>query len=211
MPSIMSLVIHSNTTGRTDASNRDASPNTTTVGPEHHTILRTAGTLRSAERRSRHPVQKLCAAILGFYRSRKLFRAPDRLGHEECRTWIVDARFTQVTATKDAETQSKVFVTLSRSMRKQKDGLRSIRSQITSNEAPPAAVAQSSPSKRFSVRWRRRGWPDRCVQPGTANGTQRADQAPRSGRWRTLRRERSVPPHLRARPQQKRCFAYGHN
>ena len=68
MPSIISFVIHSRATGRSAAKRRETSPNTTTAGPESHTILRTAGTLRRAERRSRHPVQKfLCSAMLGFF------------------------------------------------------------------------------------------------------------------------------------------------
>src|SRR5208282_1366372 len=67
MPSIISFVIHSNATGKSDESRRAASPNTTTAGAESHTILRTAGTFRRAERRSRHPVQKFCClAIFEF-------------------------------------------------------------------------------------------------------------------------------------------------
>src|ERR1017187_6643530 len=67
MPSIISFVIHSNATGMSDESRRAVSPNTTTAGPESHTILRTAGTFRRAERRSRHPVQKFCClAIFEF-------------------------------------------------------------------------------------------------------------------------------------------------
>src|SRR5260221_3059593 len=57
MRSMISLVIHNSRTGVSDAARRAMSPNTTTHGPESHTILRTAGTLRSAEMRSRHPIE----------------------------------------------------------------------------------------------------------------------------------------------------------
>src|SRR5882762_1188667 len=59
MPSIMSLVIHSAMMGSSEEIRRRISPRETTIGPDSQTIFSTGGTLRSAERRSCHPLQKL--------------------------------------------------------------------------------------------------------------------------------------------------------
>src|ERR1017187_6278439 len=64
MPSIISFVIQSSATGIKDDKSREISPKTTTAGPESHTILRTAGTLRSAEMRSCHPPQKFWRSVM---------------------------------------------------------------------------------------------------------------------------------------------------
>src|SRR5216684_3055026 len=64
MPSMISFVIQSSATGRTDENSRETSPKTTTAGPESHTILSTAGTLRSAEMRSCHPVHILSRSAM---------------------------------------------------------------------------------------------------------------------------------------------------
>src|SRR5258708_34516958 len=45
MPSMISLVIQRSRTGNSDASRRETRPNTTTAGPESHTVFRTGGTL----------------------------------------------------------------------------------------------------------------------------------------------------------------------
>src|SRR5258708_10705318 len=58
------FVIKSSAPGRTDENRRETSPKTTTAGPESQTIFSTAGTLRSAEMRSCHPVHILCRSAM---------------------------------------------------------------------------------------------------------------------------------------------------
>src|ERR1039458_710349 len=53
--SIMSFETQNSAGGSREARTRVISPRTTTVRPDSHTKRRTAGTLRSAENRSRHP------------------------------------------------------------------------------------------------------------------------------------------------------------
>src|SRR5579863_3574673 len=64
MPSIISLVIQSSPTGKSEDKTLDNRPKTTTPGPESQTIFRTAGTLRSAEMRSCHPPQKFWRSVI---------------------------------------------------------------------------------------------------------------------------------------------------
>src|SRR5947209_19645857 len=64
MLSIISLVIQSSPTGRSEENRRETKPKTTTGGPESHTILRTGGTLRSAETRSRQPFQTFSGSAM---------------------------------------------------------------------------------------------------------------------------------------------------
>src|ERR1700719_4241931 len=55
---MMSLVTQNRAGGTREAITREISPSTTTVRPDSHTKRRTAGTLRSAASRSRHPPRK---------------------------------------------------------------------------------------------------------------------------------------------------------
>src|SRR6267378_8328941 len=106
MPSMISFVIHSSTTGRRDENRRETSPNTTTAGPDSHTILSTAGTLRSAEMRSCHPVQKLSrSAMLQSYLFRWFTVARQTKSQEYLKT---ERRpLFLFSCTKDAQTVSK--------------------------------------------------------------------------------------------------------
>src|ERR1700735_1212089 len=64
MPSMISFVIQRSTTGSSDDRSREINPKITTDGPESPTILRTTGTLRSAEMRSCHPPQKFWRSVM---------------------------------------------------------------------------------------------------------------------------------------------------
>ena len=57
MVSIMSFETQNSAGGSREAITREISPKTTTVRPDSHTKRSTAGTLRRAESRSRHPPQ----------------------------------------------------------------------------------------------------------------------------------------------------------
>src|SRR5689334_16137605 len=64
MLSMISFAIQSNAIGNSEAKRRKTSPMVTTSGPDRHTILRTGGTCRRADRRSCHPLQKFsCSGI----------------------------------------------------------------------------------------------------------------------------------------------------
>src|SRR6516165_6433727 len=66
MLSMISFAIHSRAMGSRDVSRRKTSPKLTTKGPDLHTIPRTAGTCRSAEKRSLHPLQKFARSASGL-------------------------------------------------------------------------------------------------------------------------------------------------
>src|SRR5581483_11386266 len=61
---IMSFPIQSRAIGDRETKRRKISPRATTVRPESQTIFNTGGTLRSAARRSCHPLQKLSCLVM---------------------------------------------------------------------------------------------------------------------------------------------------
>ena len=66
MSSMISFVIHRATSGTSEVIRRKNSPKETTNGPDSHTIFRTGGTLRNAESRSLHPLQKVSCWVICF-------------------------------------------------------------------------------------------------------------------------------------------------
>src|ERR1700758_2561679 len=73
MLSMMSFVIQRAAMGSREAISRKISPKETTTGPDSQTIRSTGGTLRSAESRSNHPLQKLSRLAISL------------ISQEECR------------------------------------------------------------------------------------------------------------------------------
>src|SRR3989442_3603648 len=68
MPSMISFVIQRSAIGNSAEKKRKIRPNATTAGPDCHTILRTGGTLRSADTRSCHPLRKVdSSAMIGTW------------------------------------------------------------------------------------------------------------------------------------------------